>query len=66
MNASLHQPKSVRVTTLSGGVVVLSIEDEQGNDVTIFFDGFTQFINTARQMMTGEAQGKKYTIQAGE
>ena len=65
-STSLHDPKAVKVTTLSEGTIVVTVIDDQRNDVAIFFEGYTQFINFARQLMTGEAQGKKYEIQKGE
>lgn len=66
MSSTLHTPKYVRVTTLSEGTIVVTVTDDQLNDVKIFFDGFTQFINFASRLMTGEARSEKYEIQAGE
>ena len=65
-STSLHDPKHLKVNTLSSGAVVVTVIDEERNDVAIFFEGYTQFINFARQLMTGETQGKKYEIQKGE
>ena len=65
-STSLHDPKQVKVTTLSEGAIVITITDDQRNDVAIFFDGFTHFINFASRLMTGETQGNRYEIPAGE
>lgn len=65
-STSLHDPKTVKVTTLSDGTIVVTVRDDQRNDVAIFFEGYTQFINFARLLMTGEAKGNRYEIPAGE
>lgn len=64
MFASIHSPKTVKVRELSNSsAVTISLQDEKGNDATIFFDDYDAFLNFATIIRKGGTNGVEYNLE---
>jgi hypothetical protein len=67
MNANLHSPKITKTTELTNSnAIVLNVEDDKGNSVSIFFDDYKTFFNFSQIVRQGGTYGNEYNLETGE